>query len=710
MSTDRDLFVTAPRGTEELLAEELRALGLARVRPASAGAHAQGTLEDAYRACLWSRVASRVLLPLADCDASTADSLYVSAREVDWTAHTGPDQTLAVEVSSVRAAIEHTGFAGLKLKDAIVDAIREATGERPSVDAERPQVLFNLHLREKRALVSLDLSGQALHRRGYRAGGVEAPIKENLAAAVLLRARWPEMAAAGGGLVDPMCGSGTLLVEAAWMAADVAPGLLRGVHGSPGWRKHDPDTWARLVEDARTRRDAGRSKLPALVGQDRDPRAVDIARECVERAGLSEHVTLTCADIETVRPNAERGLLISNPPYGVRLGAESELPALYDRLGTTLRQHFTGWTAALLLGEPALGQHLGMWASRRHTFFNGPIECRLLRFDIDRAGEERKPRAPAPESEAFANRLRKNRRKLAAWRKRESIEAYRLYDADLPEYAVAVDLYGDHAHVQEYAPPASVDAERARARLRDAVARTVEVLELPRANVHVKKRRRQRGADQYERMSEEAVELEVREGAARLLVNLTQYLDTGLFLDHRKTRAMLGELAKGRRFLNLYCYTAAATVHAALGGATESTSVDLSNTYLDWARRNLELNGIDAARHRLVRADCAEWLAGQRAGSFDLCFLDPPTFSSSKRMRGTLDIQRDHPELIRAAMRVLTPAGTLVFSTNRRKFGLDAQLGEEFAVEDINARTLPPDFERRPNVHRCWRIRRAARP
>lgn len=706
MSNDRDLFVTAPRGTEELLADELRALGLSGVRPASAGAHAQGTLEDAYRACLWSRVASRVLLPLADCNAEDADSLYASAREVDWTAHLGPEQTLAVEVSSVRAAIEHTGFAGLKLKDAIVDSIREASGDRPTVDAERPEVLFNLHLREKRAVVSLDLSGQAMHRRGYRAGGVEAPLKENLAAALLLRARWPELAAQGGGLVDPMCGSGTLLVEAAWMAGDVAPGLLRGVHGSPGWRKHDPEIWASLVADATARREAGRARLPPLAGQDRDPRAVDIAHDCVERAGLVDRIRLECADIEAARPNAARGLLISNPPYGVRLGDEAELPALYASLGATLREHFVGWSAALLLGEPALGQHLGMRAARRHTFFNGPIECRFLRFDIDGGGAERKPRLPAPESEAFANRLRKNRRKLAGWRKRERIEAYRLYDADLPEYAVAVDLYGEHAHVQEYAPPASVDAERARARLRDAVARTVEVLELPRANVHVKKRRRQRGTDQYERMSEDAVEMEVREGEARLLVNLTQYLDTGLFLDHRKTRAMLGELAKGRRFLNLYCYTAAATVHAALGGATQSTSVDLSNTYLDWARRNLELNGIDAARHRLIRADCAAWLESQKPGSFDVCFLDPPTFSASKRMQGTLDIQRDHPDLIRAAMRVLTPEGTLVFSTNRRKFRLDPQVGEEFAVEDINASTLPPDFERRPNVHRCWRIRR----
>jgi 23S rRNA (guanine2445-N2)-methyltransferase / 23S rRNA (guanine2069-N7)-methyltransferase len=261
-------------------------------------------------------------------------------------------------------------------------------------------------------------------------------------------------------------------------------------------------------------------------------------------------------------------------------------------------------------------------------------------------------------------------------------------------------------HLQEYAPPDTIDPEKARARLRDAVARTVEVLEVPRANVHVKTRRRQRGKAQYERVSEVGVELQIREGDARYWVNLTDYLDTGLFLDHRATRKMVAELARGGRLLNLYCYTASITVQAALAGARASTSVDLSNTYLDWAKRNFELNDLDLERHRLVQSDCTRWVRQQRPGDYDVVFLDPPTFSTSKRMEGTLDVQRDHVALIHDAMRMVADGGVLVFSTNRQKFRLAIDELSDLDVRDVTRDTVPPDYARTPNVHRCWQLRR----
>src|SRR5690606_10681700 len=196
----------------------------------------------------------------------------------------------------------------------------------------------------------------------------------------------------------------------------------------------------------------------------------------------------------------------------------------------------------------------------------------------------------------------------------------------------------------------------------------------------------------------------VTEGPATFEVNLEDYLDTGLFLDHRPVREMIRGMAKGKRFLNLFCYTAAATVHAALGGARESLSVDMSNTYLEWAKRNFELNGLDLASHVLLRADCLEWLA-KREGRFDLIFLDPPTFSNSKKMADVLDIQRDHAAMIRDAMAILEPGGTLVFSNNFRRFKMDEAITEDFAVENITASTIPPDFERNARIHNCWLVR-----
>jgi 23S rRNA (guanine2445-N2)-methyltransferase / 23S rRNA (guanine2069-N7)-methyltransferase len=280
------------------------------------------------------------------------------------------------------------------------------------------------------------------------------------------------------------------------------------------------------------------------------------------------------------------------------------------------------------------------------------------------------------------------------------VSCYRLYDADLPEDAVAVGRYEQWLHIQEYAPPATIDPAKARERLEQVMAVLPAVLELPPEQIFLKVRQRQRGMNQYQRQSEQGHFHEVHEGPARFLVNFTDYLDTGLFLDHRITRRRLGELAKGRRFLNLFGYTGTATVYAALGGAVSTTTVDLSATYLDWARRNLEMNGIGGSRHELIQADCREWLAHAKE-RYDLIFLDPPTFSNSKRMEDTLDVQRDHVELLHQALRLLTPGGLLIFSTNHRRFRLNRDALNDWQIEDWSRATLPPDFARDPKIHQC---------
>lgn len=702
MSGTITLFITAPQGLEDLLATELQGLGLADAAPVRGGVTLESDLEGAYRICLWSRIAGRVLMPIAEFDAPDADALYERALDIDWASHMAADGSLAVDFTGVRPAITHARFAQQRCKDAVVDRFRDAEGIRPDVDPRAPDLRIHVHQTGERTTISIDLSGDSLHKRGYREETVDAPLKEHLAAAMLLRGEWPRIAAEGGGLVDPMCGSGTLLIEAAWMAGDVAPGLLRTRFGFQRWRGHDDELWKEMIDEALDRQEAGAARIPPIVGYDRDGRAIHAAIGNLERAGLRAHVHVEKRELGQATPpkNTTTGLVATNPPYGERLGDTHELMPLYVRIGDVLKRKFAGWEAVILNGS---GCEIGLKPERSWAMRNGPIECRLERFVL---GEDLGGGGPAAED--LHNRLVKNRKQLGKWLRREDIDCYRIYDADLPEYALAIDVYtaGDEEwlHVQEYEAPSSIDPNKARARLRAALATIPEALDVAPERMVFKVRRRQKGSDQYERQGQQGRFLSVHEGPVRLAVNLTEYLDTGLFLDHRPVRQWIGEHARGLNFLNLFCYTGAATIHAALGGARSSTSVDLSKTYLDWLRDNLDLNGLTSPPHRVLRADVMSWLA-ECTETFDLVFLDPPSFSNSKRMDETLDIQRDHPELIRDAMRVLAPEGVLIFSNNLRTFRMDEALVEEFDIEDRTAWSIPKDFERNKRIHGCWFIR-----
>ena len=712
-------FATTPKGIEDLLAAELKALEVPGIRRRSGGVAFDGNLGTAYRVCLWSRTASRVLMGLARFPAADPDALYAGVAALDWSAHLGAEGSLAVDCVTHASKITHSQFAALKVKDAIVDQFRERQGIRPSVDRENPDLRVNLYLHRDNARLSLDLSGASLHRRGYRSEAGPAPLKENLAAALLLASGWPEMARAGKPLTDPMCGSGTLLIEGGLIAADIAPGLGRSF-GFERWRGHDVDAWEAIRAEAEVRREAGLKTLPPIAGSDREEELIERARRNAERAGLGEHIDFSQRELDAARPPAGQGLLVVNPPYGERLGGELE--GLYRQLGEQLRAHYQGWQLALFTGNPALARQLRIKPDEQHGFYNGAIECQLLQYRVEasRLVERRgrgKAQAPAPWAAAataggvmLENRLRKNLAHLGRWARRQGVSCYRLYDADLPEYNAAIDLYQAEslwAVVQEYEAPAEVEVELARQRLEEVLAAVGRLLDIPAQRILCKQRQRQRDGAQYSPQDRRGEFLEVREDGLRLQVNLSDYLDTGLFLDHRLTRALLRREARGRHMLNLFCYTAVASLHAAAGGALTTTSVDLSATYLEWARRNFELNGFDAGHHHLERADCSEWLgqALARKRRYGLIFIDPPTFSRSKRMEGVFDVQADHAELIRQAMRLLEPDGLLIFSNNFRGFRLDAGLAEAFAPREISGRTIPEDFRRNPRIHRCWEFR-----
>jgi 23S rRNA (guanine2445-N2)-methyltransferase / 23S rRNA (guanine2069-N7)-methyltransferase len=477
-------------------------------------------------------------------------------------------------------------------------------------------------------------------------------------------------------------------------------------------------------------------------GSDIDQRALALAAANAQRAGVAALIRLEQQAVASVRPlTHEPGLICTNPPYGERLGDAAQALTVYAELGATLREHFAGWDAAILSADADSTRALRLRSYRVHELWNGAIAVRLLRIDLDAPGaadddarrrQQQAEAAASPGALMFTNRLVKNAKRLAKLAQRAQASCYRLYDADMPEYSFAIDRYvvattsTVHLHVQEYAAPDSIDADAVRRRRREALSSLSGALQVAPENIHLRLRQRQSGSDQYQRQSAAPVSrtpasvaafpqatsrtLTVEEGGLKFLVNLDDYLDTGLFLDHRLTRARLRERARGARFLNLFCYTASATVYAASGGACSTLSIDLSNSYLDWAAQNFALNGLDAAQHRLERADCREWLRaaaaqkGPGAVPFDLIFLDPPTFSNSKRMQGVLDVQRDHPELIDLCMQLLAPGGLLLFSTNAQRFRLDPAIEQRWQVKDISAQTLPFDFERNPRIHRCYEI------
>jgi 23S rRNA (guanine2445-N2)-methyltransferase / 23S rRNA (guanine2069-N7)-methyltransferase len=751
MSDRFELFLTCPKGLEGLLAEEATGLGLEETREHTSAIRGLADMETAYRLCLWSRLANRVLLVIKRFPMKDAEDLYHGVLDVEWEDHLDAEGSLAVEFSGNGSGIDNTHFGALKVKDAIVDKLRTPSGLRPSVDKLNPDLRVHLRLDRGEAILSLDLSGHSLHQRGYRLQQGAAPLKENLAAAILVRAGWPRIAAQGGALTDPMCGVGTFLVEGAMMAADIAPNLKRERWGFSAWLGHIPAIWKKLHDEAQARADIGLAKPPLWVrGYEADPRLIQPARNNIERAGLSEWIKVYQGEVATFEPRPDqnqKGLVICNPPYG----DEASLLYLYQNLGERLRQACLNWEAAVFTGAPDLGKRMGIRSHKQYAFWNGALPCKLLLIKVlpdqfvtgeRRTAEQRQVEREQVEAQAaesteveapgkyekynkngnpiktpepvvelarlseggqmFANRLQKNLKLLGKWVRREGIDCYRVYDADMPEYSLAIDLYHDWVHVQEYAAPKSIDPEKASARLFDALAAIPQALNIDKSRVVIKRRERQSGTKQYERQSAQGQFREVSEGGVKLLVNLTDYLDTGLFLDHRPMRMRIQREAAGKRFLNLYSYTGTASVHAAKGGARTTTSVDLSKTYLDWARRNLSLNGF-SDKNRLEQGDVMAWLDACR-DEYDLIFIDPPTFSNSKRMEGIFDVQRDQVQLLDLAMARLAPGGVLYFSNNFRKFQLDENLSERYAIEEITAQTVDPDFARNTRIHRAWRI------
>lgn len=731
-----EFFARCASGFEPLLATELKNLKARRVRPLKGGVAFFGTVTDAYRACLWSRVASRVLLVLARIDAHDADALYEGVRSIDWTAHVGEGASIAVYAHGMNENLRNTQFTAVKVKDAVCDFLCDARGTRPDVAPKRPDVSIDVAVRSEKAAVALDLSGEPLHRRGYRKESVqtEAPLKETLAASIVLAAGWEKIARGGGTFVDPMCGSGTLAIEAAMVAADMAPGIMRDYWGFLGWKGHDESAWNALLDEADERLAVGLSTMPRIIGEDIDAASVGIAQENAKRAGLAERVEFFEADAarlgEHMGSCGETGLVAVNPPYGERLSSEAQLPAVYAALAEGLGAVPDGWTLAVITPDAAIDAALGLVPAQAIKLFNGRIETALRIYEVaspDRvelpvvslSGEERSVVVAERNSDQFAARFRKVAKERMKWARKNDIACFRLYDADLPDYAVAIDLYlgagrstdERFVHISEYEAPSSIDADRALRRYRDVLALVPAILDVDSSHVFSKTRRRDKGGGQYRDARGRSRVAWTKESGYLFEIDLGGYLDTGIFLDHRKTRELVGSMAEGARFLNLFAYTGTASVHAAGGGAASTVTVDLSQTYLSWAERNMKLNGFSGRAHQFVRADVSRWISEERASKrrYDLIFVDPPTFSNSKAMgKDTWSVQRDHVELLIGVSRLLAKGGRAIFSCNLRSFKPDMETLERYGVRltDITADTIPEDFARNPRIHKCYLVER----
>ncbi|MEI8229106.1 MAG: bifunctional 23S rRNA (guanine(2069)-N(7))-methyltransferase RlmK/23S rRNA (guanine(2445)-N(2))-methyltransferase RlmL [Planctomycetota bacterium] len=777
-------------GLEWILARELEAVGAQDLRigrrTIEFSAAPGSEKETLYRAVLESRTAIRILEPLGRFRVDSPDSLYRAMQEVDWTEQLKVSDTLRVDAAIHDTFLTHSLYAAQIVKDALVDQLRTPSGKRPSVQLRGATLRLALHLVGDVATVFRDAAGRSLHQRGWRMGEVDAPLSEVLAAGILGITGWWQPGAAGGAvsgepILDPMCGSGTLVIEAATIAAGMAPGLWRArrkSHGFFKFRDCDRQLVQRLVGEleARVVEPAG-----TFQASDLDPKAVEAAQACAEAAGVAPFIRIDQKHFEQAQPIAGKGLVVTNPPYGERL----PLPragALFRRLGDWLVAQCGGWRAAFLAADtPAAGQ-LGLRPTHRVPLMNGPIACRLLeveirprstphhflvvgRGEIDpnagaaaasqdrlkldehrsfRPEEERtveslpgersprgdfcrpgadgvndsaqgtsapgRPRGRSVDDQIgdFRRRLAKRFKHLSKWARRQGIEAFRVYDRDIPEVPLVIDFYAGWLHAAEYERPHERTEIEHDVWLDKMIEAAGVELGVPPNQMFLKVRKRQRAGGQYEKVDQRQAVLAVKEGGLEFEVNLSDYLDTGLFLDHRQTRALVRAEAAGKRFLNLFCYTGSFSVYAAAGGAKETTSVDLSNTYLEWTRTNLSNNGFkDAGRQRIVRDEVREFLehrANRGEPPFDLVVVDPPTFSRSAKSETPWDVERDHAELLELVAKNLSPGGVVYFSTNFRRFHLaEDQLSKIYTIREITRQTIPEDF-RNERIHRAWRL------
>lgn len=760
MSQELEFFATCPKGFEKLLAQELEGLHIKKVRPLGGQVAFYGSLADAYRVCLWSRLTSRVILVLDRVGAATSDALYEDLSHIAWEDHIGPHATIAVSAHGTNDQLRNTNFIAVRTKDAIVDRLAAKRGSRPMVNTLAPDVTIVVRVSRNRATIGIDLAGEALFKRSLTGGRGPArefaPLRLDYAAALLyLQAQ----TAASASLFSPDAplpallfpGAGALAQEAAGMALDVAPGILRARWGMTGWAGHDDDAWQDLLAEADERAEKGQERQITLYAADPRPKAKEAVLYTLRAGGLKADVQFLPASELLKHAEHFTGVVAD-------LSWTKEEPTLQGSAYATLGL-FAGQASTLLTSDTNTDTVLRATPSQTLSVYVGNSIATMRSYPAANAedsidGAAKTADAPAnnsepssvpagptvmvnnqpvsvlvPASDQFAARLTKVAKLRAKWARKNDVSCYRVYDADLPDYAVSIDIYKGATkpttwlQISEYAASKEIDPDLAKRRLLDVLALAPRILGVPSSNVNLRTRTRAKGGSQYSDEGSAADNsrkemLLIDEGGLLFEVNFASRLDCGIFLDHRDTRAEIRELMKSagaaKSFLNLFAYTGTATCYAADGGALHSTTVDLSKPSLEWAKRNMKRNGFDGEEHEFVQADVLSWITEMRhtKNRWNVIFCDVPTFSNSSRMRqSSFDVQRDHAELIIGISRLLTHGGVAIFSCNLRTFKPDVEKIQRAGVdiEDITSETIPEDFSRNQKIHHAYKISRKPR-
>ena len=735
MSTPLTLIATTAFGLEAVVKRELAALGYEGHIIAPGWIRFKGDPLAICRCNLWLRCADRVLLQVACFAADNFDTLFETTRALNWRDWICPTGAFPVVGRSLKSQLSSVPACQRTVKKAVVESLQH--GYRCQLLPEDgPLFKIQIALLDDQATLTLDTTGPSLHKRGYRRQAAPAPLKETLAAALLELSFWNPQRP----LLDPFCGAGTIVIEAARIARNMAPGMERQFV-SDNWPWLPTTCWNEAR--AETRDLVENPPAERLVGTDQSDRVLVAARQNAVAAGVDDQVHFQRRAFADLSSRRQYGCLVTNPPYGQRLES-GPLAELYRSIPEVLRK-LPSWSHFVLTAHPHFESLVERQADRRRKLYNGRIECTYYQFHGPRPPrpQRRDPAAPPTEqaalpdtpavapnqpsvrapavfggltskgkeqAELFHNRLAKRARHLRRWPGKRGITCFRIYDRDIPEVPLTVDRYEDYLHLVESERPHN----RSRAEHADwldlMVQTAATTLDVKRTHTFLKRKQPQRGKAQHARLDDQRHEIRVREGGLQFLVNLSDYLDTGLFLDHRTTRSMVRQASPGTRFLNLFGYTGAFTVYAASGGAASTTTVDLSPTYLDWARRNLKLNGFDAPQNALVRADALEYIRGLRpVPTFDLAVIDPPTFSNSKRTESDWSIQQNYAELLNGVLRVMHPGGTVFFSTNFRRFKFNVTSITPAETIEISKQTVPEDYRNR-RIHRCWKIHVPGQP
>ena len=757
------LIAACAFGIEAIVKRELIALGYdAKVAQPGRVAFA-GDWIDVCKTNVWLRTADRVLVKVLEFPSADFDALFDTIRDHEWSELIAADSQIHVTGRSRLSQLSSVPAIQRTTKKAIVESLQRGhgTNELPETGA---LYKIDVALLNDTATLTLDTTGDSLHKRGYRKLTGRAPIKETLAATMIDLSVWkPERM-----LVDPFCGTGTIPIEAAMIGMNIAPGIKRDFVSSD-WPQTGKQNWDIVVEEAKSmiRPDVDLQ----IIGSDIDEESLSMARYHAKQAGVEKQIHFRQQPFQEFTSKQKYGCMVTNPPYGERLQDIEEVRPIYEGFPSVLQKLQT-WSLYLITNVPKLEAIFQKTATRRRKLFNGRIECTYFQylgprppkgyFDDDyvetdqpnskdtseevetfaatvsdeqdttpiaksdetsvwaiakakRSSQTSSKAEVSPifgglaakdheQAELFRSRLIKRARHLRRWPSKRGISCFRIYERDIPEIPLVVDRYEDHLHITEYERPHERDRGRHAAWLELMRTTAAEALDVVPEKSFLKSR--DHDARQYEKLDNQKRQIKVYEAGLKFLVNLTDYVDTGLFLDHRITRLMVHGEAKGTRFLNLFAYTGSFTVYAADAGAESTVTVDLSKNYLQWAEDNLKVNKLAGPQHTFIATDCMNFLqeAVSRKQTFDLIVVDPPTYSNSKRTEEDWDVQRRHVEMLNLIAQLLSPGGVVYFSTNFRRFKFhESELTGYQMIREISKQTVPEDF-RNKRIHRCWRL------